>query len=615
MDRNVKQPGSSDLSAYGPLIAVSGGIGLSESAAASMWLGENWFGAAPQENMTWHPLKLPIFLMTDQLEWTGAATGGAVTIAVGTVATVAGSVWAWRAGCRKCRQLYRDRGRIRKEAIDSQARYMAKGKQLAGLTLAAVRAKAQQLGVQLRAEDVPGVLIGRSVVDGQALYGSYEDLHLDIWGPRQGKSTSRVIPAVLEAPGAVVATSNKRDIVDATRALRARDNRKVWVFDPQGVAGEAPTWYWDPLAWVRDGGVDAQMRAVELAGHFASGGDASSKDAFFDPEGEDLLAALFLAAALGEKPITQAYRWVTTPDNKEPIKILDKHGFDLLAGGLSDQYYSPDKQRSGVFATAKKMASCLKFANIAPWVTPPAAGEAARTPFNVSDFVASRDTLFPLSQEGKGSAGPLLVALCHAIGKEGKAVASRNPGGRLPVPLTLVLDEAANIVKWADLPSQYSYFGSCGIVVMTILQSWSQGVRCWGLEGMQSLWSAANVKVLGSGLDERDFLEGRAQIIGNHYEQATSLSKGKDSRSTTLSRITEPTLTASDLAGLPRGRLVVFSSGHRPTLCQAVPWMERPYADEVRAALAEIQYTPAPEVTRPQLRVVPPQSDEEEKSA
>lgn len=616
MDRSVKQPGQG-WEEWKELIAVGTVGAVGEAAGLSLRLGEVLYGG-PDQDISWNPLILGINLVTGDVVWTGSATAGAVTMVAGAAAGVAGSVWAWRATCRKCRALYRDRGRIRREAIDSQARYMAKGKELAGLTVKAVRAKAQQLGVQLRAEDAPGVLIGRAVADGQCLYGSYEDLHLDIWGPRQGKSTSRVIPAVLEAPGAVVATSNKRDVVDATRALRARDGRRVWVFDPQGVAGEAPTWYWDPLSWVRDGGRDAQMRATELAGHFAAGGEASSKDAFFDPEGEDLLAALFLAAAMAEKPITQVFRWVTNPDDKDPIKILDQHGYDLLAGGLSDQYYSPDKQRSGVFSTAKKMAACLKFASIAPWVTPPAAGEVDRTPFTVSDFVASRDTLFPLSQEGKGSAGPLLVALCHAIGKEGKSLASRSPGGRLPVPMTLVLDEAANIVKWADLPAQYSYFGSCGIVVMTILQSWSQGVRCWGQDGMQSMWSAANVKVLGSGLDERDFLEARAQIIGNHYEQATSLSKGRDSRSTTVSRTTEPTLTASDLAGLPRGRLVVFTSGHRPTLCQAVPWMERPYADEVRAALADIEYTPEtpePEVVRPQLRVVPLRSDEEEKSA
>ncbi|MDQ0819425.1 hypothetical protein QFZ79_001720 [Arthrobacter sp. V4I6] len=37
---------------------------------------------------------------------------------------------------------------------------------------------------------------------------------------------------------------------------------------------------------------------------------------------------------------------------------------------------------------------------------------------------------------------------------------------------------------------------------MTILQSWSQGVEVWSLEGMRKLWSASNVKIYGGGVSE-----------------------------------------------------------------------------------------------------------------
>ena len=40
------------------------------------------------------------------------------------------------------------------------------------------------------------------------------------------------------------------------------------------------------------------------------------------------------------------------------------------------------------------------------------------------------------------------------------------------------------------------------IVLLTILQSWSQGVEVWGEGGMRKLWSAANVKVYGGGVTE-----------------------------------------------------------------------------------------------------------------
>jgi hypothetical protein len=38
-----------------------------------------------------------------------------------------------------------------------------------------------------------------------------------------------------DGPGAVIATSNKRDIVDVTRPIRSKAGQ-VWVFDPQAVA-------------------------------------------------------------------------------------------------------------------------------------------------------------------------------------------------------------------------------------------------------------------------------------------------------------------------------------------------------------------------------------------
>ncbi|MGY1947761.1 type IV secretory system conjugative DNA transfer family protein [Nocardia asiatica] len=617
MDRSVKDPGKGGLSEWKELIAVSAAIGVGEAVGMSMRVGEALYADVSQD-IPWNPLSLALNLATGHLEWTGADTGGAVTLVAGAAIGVVGSVWGYRKVCAKCRELAWRRKRSR-ERIDSQARWMARGRELADMRREAILKDATtKLKVQLGEGDSPGVTIGRGVADKAMLYASYEDLHLDIWGPRSGKTTSRVIPAVMEAIGAVVATSNKRDVVDATRAARSTGGRQVHVFDPQGVADEPCTWFWDPIAWVLgdDDGAGAQERAAELAGHFAAGAsDSDRRDAFFEPEGEDLLAGLFLAAALAKQPITQAFEWVTAEDDKTPIDICKKGGFRLVAASLSAQYYAPEKQRAGVFGTAKKMASCLKYSRIHPWVTPPQQGERPRIEFDAAEFVKSKDTLYPLSKEGKGSAGPLVTALCAAVAAAAEREGTRH-GGRLPVPLLIVLDEAANIVRWADLPKQYSHFGSRGVVVMTILQSWAQGVRCWGHEGMTALWSAANIKTLGAGLDDASFLRDRAELIGSHHELTTSVSKGQGGRSTSTSRTTEPTLYASEIAAMPKGRLLVFASGHRPTLAATVPWWDRPYAAEIQAALDELEHShTTAEGERPRLRIVPAHTDEEGKTA
>ena len=122
-------------------------------------------------------------------------------------------------------------------------------------------------------------------------------MHLDIGGPRTGRTTSRAVPAILDVPGSVLVISNKRDVVDATRDLRAAAD-PVWVFDPQSIALEEPDWWWNPLSHVTD-----EARAAKLAEHFAAGSreEGSRGDAYFDNAGQDLLAALLLAAALDSR--------------------------------------------------------------------------------------------------------------------------------------------------------------------------------------------------------------------------------------------------------------------------------------------------------------------------
>ncbi|MFI7531500.1 type IV secretory system conjugative DNA transfer family protein [Nocardia salmonicida] len=606
MDRSIKAPGgSSDGSGMQALIATGAAIGLVEGAGASMRIGEALYGG-PDQDVTLHPLHMTIELMTGQLQWTTAATGGAVTLVAGLVGTALGSAWAWGRLCEKCADLKagrkRPKGKKNKETVDGRAKFMARSKDLFALSRKAVRAKAEQLGVVLDAGDEPGVLIGLAAIDDTELYGSYEDLHLDIWGPRQGKSTSRVIPAIMGAIGPVVSTSNKRDVVDATRAPREkRTGAKTWVFDPQAIASEAPSWYWDPIEWIwGQDGDGAEERAAELAGIFGASHGAAEGDAFFTPEGEDLLAGLFLAAAVGQRPITEVYAWVTDDKDQTPINLLNKSGdFPRFTEGLAAQYAMTEKTRSGVFTTAKKMAAVLRYSRIERWVTPAGPGEAPREAFDVDKFVTSKETLYLLSGEKKGSAGPLITALAAAIAEAGAEEGNRH-GGRLPVPLLIVLDEAANIVRWPDLPKQYSHFGGRGIVVMTILQSWAQGVRCWGEDGMKALWSAANVKVLGSGLDDANFLRDRSELIGDHYELVSSLSVSQGGhKSTSTSRITERTMTGSDLASLPRGRAVVFTSGRTAVLIKTVPWLDRDYAPEVKAAIKQAEKDSATKTSDP----------------
>lgn len=64
--------------------------------------------------------------------------------------------------------------------------------------------------------------------------------------------------------------------------------------------------------------------------------------------------------------------------------------------------------------------------------------------------------------------------------RRGRAVRQALARRRLAVPLDGVLDEAANICRWRQLPDLHSHHGSRGIPLLTLLQPLSQGAQVWG---------------------------------------------------------------------------------------------------------------------------------------
>jgi type IV secretory pathway TraG/TraD family ATPase VirD4 len=530
-----------------------------------------------------NPFAAVIYLASGKQKWPGtAATVVAVAELVVVVALVV-LVWALVRRVRRPRL-----------SVDAAARHLADRKELAMLSRQGVAATAARLGAP---ETHPGVRIGRARGTGQPLYGSWEDEQIDIWGPRTGKTTSRAIPAILDAPGAVLVTSNKRDIVDATRLSRDGEG-DVWVFDPQKVVGEEPTWWWNPLTYVTD--IDKATRLAAIFSAYSKDADAKT-DAFFDPEGQALLSFLLLAAAEAKEPITRVYSWVADPTDTRPVDILRAAGHGLPADGVQGVINSPDKQRAGVYGTAKKAVNFLVNPAITRWVT--ADSRKKRPEFNPHDFVAGKGTLYSLSREGQGTAGPLVTALTVATIEAAEELATRSPGGRLRVPMLGVLDEAANVCRWKDLPDLYSHYGSRGIVLMTILQSWAQGVVVWGEHGMKKLWSAANIRVYGGGVSETQFLGDLSQLVGDFEPETTSISVQRGvsrSHSTSVSTRVEKILEVSDLAALPRGRALLFASGTRPVLIETEPWQKGPHAEKVRASLARY----APPETLPEHELV-----------
>lgn len=213
---SVRDPSQGDVAFE--VLGVCAGIAVAGVVGASVAMQ---FGT--EQDVPVNPMAMVAGLIKGDLVWESGASVVAIAFALALIVLVAVGMWLL---------ILRKRDSTR---VDELAKYMGRGRDIASLTEQACRAKAESLQVRLRPDDVVGIQLGYLLLPSKPVFGSappmlrgsWEDLHVDIWGPRTGKSTSRVIPpAVLDAPGAVLTTSNKRDVVDATRDVRAAMARK-----------------------------------------------------------------------------------------------------------------------------------------------------------------------------------------------------------------------------------------------------------------------------------------------------------------------------------------------------------------------------------------------------
>ncbi|MFK0156542.1 type IV secretory system conjugative DNA transfer family protein [Streptomyces sp. NPDC090493] len=460
---------------------------------------------------------------------------------------------------------------------------MAKARDIEPLMAKAITDKARSLRPSLKdskhidAKDT-GILLGNLQGSRHEVRMGFEDVAVAIMAPRSGKTTSLAIPSMLGAPGPVLLTSNKAAGDAFTTAYEARARAgTVWTMDPQQIAHAERSMWWNPLASART--LDGANR---LAGHFlAASVDASQQGDFWSKAGSNILSQLLLAAALDERPITDIMQWLAFPADRTPLDILRDHKFTAVAAQLKGTVEGPPETRDGIYETARQYASALLNAEIAAWVTP----QKDVPEFRPEQFVTSTDTLFLLSKDGGGGASALIAACADSVMRAATAQAER-AGGRLDPPMLAILDEAANVCKISDLPDLYSHLGSRGIIPITILQSYRQGQKVWGDAGMDAMWSASTVKVIGSGIDDPDFADKLSRLIGDHDVETTSTSHSESGKSTSVSMRQERILPADAIRALPKGTALCFATGMRAAMLDLRPWYREPGAEALSAASA-----------------------------
>ncbi|MEW1808641.1 TraM recognition domain-containing protein [Pseudarthrobacter sp. NPDC080039] len=423
--------------------------------------------------------------------------------------------------------------------------------------------------------------LGRS--RGVTVHVSTEESMVIQGAPRSGKGLYVVINAILDAPGAVVTTSTRADNLVVTMKARASHNRPVTVFDPQGMSGLPSSLRWSPVRGCEDPDV-ATRRALVITADTEMKGE----NAAWQKRSLIVLQCLLHAAALSGEGVAAFRRWSSSPVlAREALEVLGRPGAALgwqsdLMGILEDDPRNTSNSWIGVSAAVAPLSSPKVLAALNP--------QDESEEFDPKAFIRERGTLYLIgTRAGAAAAGPYLSALIDDIDSAAREMAFVSPGGRLEPPLSLILDEIANLAPWPGLPVALADGGGIGISTLVVLQSLSQARSGWSIDEASTIWDSAIIKVIfGGGSDEHD-LRSLAGLLGERSLTLTTRSWSSQGRQDGEQLRDRPVIALDEIRRLPAGTALMLGRRTRPILLDLLEWHKRKDAGELRRLKAEME--------------------------
>jgi type IV secretory pathway TraG/TraD family ATPase VirD4 len=426
------------------------------------------------------------------------------------------------------------------------------------------------------------------------VYSTFEDITLVISAPQEGKS-ARAAGDILDAPGPVVATSIRGDLIAATAGLRARLG-VLHIFNPEGVGAYGSTFAWNIVA-----GCEDPRTAIRRAGHMVEAlTNRGLSDAdFWTDQASLILSAYLHAAGLIGANIRTVYAWIMEK-SEEPVGILTGHPQAAENAALQVNSYleMPERTRSGVITTLNRVMKFMTDPAIVDMLCPPV-GEG----FDFDSFLTSKDTLYLVAADTANSpVSPLFVAFLAELTHHARLHPSRTGAKRLDPPLTLILDEVANIAP-VPVANWATWAAGSGIRMNLYVQAWARVEERWGKEGAATLWQSAKTKVIFTAGSEDALCElvstmcGKVRVITGYDVHEVNGKKHRKPRYETID-----VLPAADVRQLPDGRAIVIRRNARPTIVRAEKYWDRADVKAYKRSGQNVYIAPPVQRSIPQVR-------------
>lgn len=410
-----------------------------------------------------------------------------------------------------------------------------------------------------------------------------------------GKTRDVMGAAAVDAPGALVVTSTRADILDLC-ATRRSELGRVWVFDPLDRVGWPEPMVWNPVAGCRDGET-AISRGLAFAAGLGADDKSTTNGGFFRANASSALTRLLHAADLDNRPIGDVITWAVHLDDgaEEPQNlILDStrpESEPMWAGMLRSIATGADETVASSRQTLQQAIEPMALRRVLSWVTP----RAGVPVFDPAKFVASTDTLFLIADANASTnVAPLCAMLLQEVVDATKTRAARLPGGRLDPPLRVVGDEIANVAPLPKLPDLGTDARGFGMQLVLAVQSLSQAKRRWGADGASALLDNMAAEIVLGGLTDTTALNRYSALVGEvELTRATTSYDSQTGRATTGSEQLQDrkAVRAEEARQIPDGHGLLIYRNQPAVLLRMTPWYQRPDGKQLTTDRARTEAT------------------------
>ncbi|MDJ0396177.1 TraM recognition domain-containing protein [Rhodococcus sp. G-MC3] len=383
---------------------------------------------------------------------------------------------------------------------------------------AAVATRASLTGTRASTLDAAEVAIalGANIGDpDRTVYLKQNDCLLTEGVTGSGKTWRVAYQRCMDAPGPLVVTSTKVDLISAT--YEHRDSLgDVSIFDPENITGWPSPIRWSILSGCQDPDV-AIRRAQGLVSAMPMGD--TTNGGYWEDKAVVLLRCYLHAAAVSGAGVESLRTWVNSRKGRDPRAILARSmpGWGTELAQILDS--GSDSSDDMIGAASRLLAPLAS----------PALMRAIDVPmsesFDVEDFIRSgADTLYLVSKGKDNSAAPFIAALATEVHYLADRYSQTLPGGRFDPPIRFELDEVNNVAPIPGLPDLMSDSGGRGITIHAYAHNEEQNKLRWGPVAGKMFADNSPARLILPGLKGEE-LQSISRMLGDRFEWQPSGNK------------------------------------------------------------------------------------------